>query len=304
MMEPFADFVRIARDAVEERLDALLSPPVGAPPRLVEALRYAVLGGGKRVRPLFALASAEASSPEPLARDGATWRAVLTAACAVELIHTFSLIHADLPALDDDALRRGRATLHVKFDEATAVLAGDALLNLAYETLAHELDGGHPDLGGRAIAALSRAVGLRGMIAGQVLDLEHEGRPPDAETLRRIHALKTGALITASCEIGGLAAGASPEAIATLRAYGREAGLAFQIVDDILDVEGTASAIGKSPGKDASSLKATYPALWGVEESRRRAAECVARAREACARLGPRAAHLASLADACLSRSR
>lgn len=302
-MEPFDDFVRLAREAVEERLDTCLKGPEAAPPRIVEALRYAVLGGGKRVRPLLLLASAEASSPAPLPRDADTWQAALTAACAIELIHTFSLIHDDLPALDNDALRRGRPTLHVKFDEATAVLAGDALLNLAYETLAAAPGGPDPRCLG-AIATISRAVGLRGMIAGQVLDLENEGRAPEAASLERIHALKTGALITAACEVGGVVAGAGERACATLRAYGREVGLAFQIIDDVLDVEGTASALGKSPGKDANDRKATYPALWGCEESRRRAAACVARAREACAEFGARGDHLASLAEACLARTR
>lgn len=303
MMDSLEAFSGRVRAAVEHRLSELLAPADGAPPRLVEAMRYATLGNGKRMRPLLVIASGEAVLDVTPAPDALVSRDLLTAACAVEMIHTFSLIHDDLPALDDDSLRRGRPTLHVKFDEATAVLAGDALLNQAYEVLASGL-AGSPAAALGTIAAVGTAVGLRGMISGQVLDLEHEAIVADGATLKRIHGLKTGALIAACCDVGALVAGASPEARARLRTFGAEIGLAFQIVDDILDVEGSAKELGKSPGKDASHNKATYPALFGIPESRRQAAEHLESARQAIAPLGARGAHLLALAETIVSRSR
>jgi len=292
------EFVARVRADVERRLGELIEPPQGlrTSGRIQEAVHYALLGGGKRFRPLLVIASGEGClqgrpSPEVAGR-------LLTAACALEMIHTFSLVHDDLPALDNDALRRGRATLHVKFDEATAILAGDAILNLAYQTLAlgHE----DPEAGLMAISIVAGAVGLRGMIAGQALDLEAEGVQVDAETLHRIHALKTGALITACCEIGGVLAGGSPAQIGSLVQYGRHLGLAFQITDDILDVEGSAGELGKSPGKDAGAGKATFPAMLGIEESRRRAARCV---EDACAAVaGLESSRLVELARSVLTR--
>jgi geranylgeranyl diphosphate synthase, type II len=294
-----AAFAAEARPRVESRLAALAADTPGAPPRLLEAVRYALLGGGKRLRPLLVLASGEAVARAlPLA--GAISERLLTAACAMEMIHTFSLIHDDLPALDNDDLRRGRPSLHVRFDEATAILAGDALLNLAYETLS-ALDA-PATLRARAVAAVSSAVGLRGMIAGQVLDLACEGQPVDSDTLHRLHALKTGALFTASCELGGILAGASPGRLERLRRFGRGFGLAFQIVDDVLDVEGSAQELGKSPGKDAQAGKATFPSMWGVEESRRRAAALVEEACLALRPFGSRAEALSGLARAMLAR--
>ncbi|HEY3174685.1 MAG TPA: farnesyl diphosphate synthase [Candidatus Polarisedimenticolia bacterium] len=303
--EPLETFVARARADVEEQLRLLLEPRRGAaapPPRMLEALRYAVLGGGKRFRPILVIASGDACRQAPAGAGDEVTRRLLTAAAAIEMIHTFSLIHDDLPPLDDDDLRRGRATLHVRFDEATAVLAGDALLNLAYEALSRDVDAAAARL--RAIGTVSRAVGLEGMISGQVLDLEGEGAPVDPERLRRTHALKTGALITACCEVGGILAGAPDRAQEGLREYGTHLGLAFQIVDDILDVEGSPEDLGKSPGKDARAMKATYPALFGVEESRRRAAVSVERA---CAAArdplaGLRSVHLTALARGVLTR--
>ncbi|MFQ5701407.1 MAG: polyprenyl synthetase family protein [Acidobacteriota bacterium] len=303
-MEGFDQFVRRARHDVQERLSDLLEAPASSPPHLVEAMRYAVLGPGKRIRPLLVIAAGEASSSEPRGAGGATAPPLITAACALEMVHTFSLIHDDLPALDNDDLRRGRPTLHVRFGEAMAVLAGDALLNLAYHVLSHHLNGPSQDARARAIAAVCRAVGLEGMIAGQVLDLEYEGRPVDSETLHRIHSLKTGALIRACCQLGAIVVGASGEMEEHLAEYGRHLGLAFQIVDDILDVEGSSEALGKSPGKDARAKKATFPAMWGIEGSRRRARAAVASACEAIAPLGPRAAHLSGIARAVLSRKK
>jgi geranylgeranyl pyrophosphate synthase len=303
MMQSLDAFSARVRASVERRLSELLAPADGAPARLVEAMRYAALGGGKRMRPLLVVASGEAVLSDDPPAESPVARDLLTAACAVEMIHTFSLIHDDLPALDDDSLRRGRPTLHVRFDEATAVLAGDALLNQAYEVLAAELTG-PPAAALGTIAALGTAVGLRGMISGQVLDLEHETSPASGETLERIHGLKTGALIAACCDVGGQIAGAGASERARLRSFGTEIGLAFQIVDDILDVEGSAAELGKSPGKDASRNKATYPALFGIPGSRARAEAHLARAREAIAPLGRRGAHLEALAGAIVSRSR
>ncbi|MGH9868372.1 MAG: polyprenyl synthetase family protein [Candidatus Polarisedimenticolia bacterium] len=284
------------RAEVERRLDGLL--PAGesagdgeAPARLVEAMRYALLGGGKRLRPLLVIASGEAAARSRPPSSSVAAR-LCTAACAVEMIHTFSLIHDDLPALDDDDLRRGRPSLHVQFDEATAILAGDALLNLAYETLSEMA--APAAVRQRAVATLARGVGLRGMIAGQVIDLQMEGRAVDGDTLHRLHRLKTGALFTASCELGGIVAGAAPASLARLRRFGEAFGLAFQVVDDVLDVEGSAAELGKSPGKDARAGKATFPALWGVAESRRRAAALVD---EACAALRPFGARAGALLD-------
>ena len=265
------------REAVNRRLDASLSYAPDTPPLILDAVRYAVLGEGKRLRPILLLASGEAA--------GGRLDELLPSACAIEMIHAFSLVHDDLPALDDDDLRRGRPTLHVKFDEATAILAGDALLNLAFETLARSPEGdAFASRKIESIRIVSQAVGLKGMIAGQVLDLEFEGKPAAAEDLERIHRLKTGCLITAACVAGGVLAGAEESARRSLERYGRALGLAFQITDDILDVEGTAGEIGKSPGKDAKQAKATFPSVWGLEASRRMAAE---RVREAIAAVEP-----------------
>src|SRR5262245_17216460 len=295
-LDPFIERVRAD---VESRLSDLLRPIEAAPPKIVEALRYAVLGGGKRLRPVLVVASGEASaSTEPPGE--AISRRLVDAACAVELVHAFSLVHDDLPALDDDHLRRGRPTLHVRFDEATAVLAGDALLNLAFDALSRDVR--RPDLALRAIAALSHAVGLAGMISGQVLDLEAEASSADADRLHRIHSLKTGALIAASCELGGILAEAPEPAIGRLGEFGRHLGLAFQIVDDILDVEGCASELGKSPGKDARAGKATFPALWGLQRSRQKAAESVEQACAALEPMGRRASPLEAIARGVLTR--
>jgi len=296
---PSRSLIERVRAEVDARLPVLLAEP-GAPDRIVSAVRYAMLGGGKKFRPVLAVGSGEATAPAPPPPGGPTAPDLLDAACAIEMVHTFSLIHDDLPALDDDDLRRGRPTLHRQFDEATAVLAGDALLNLAYEVIAGCGAGAAARL--KSITALSRAVGLGGMISGQVMDLEGEGRSIDAQTLRRTHQLKTGALITASCEIGGIIAGASDDALSRLGEYGAHLGLAFQIVDDILDVEGSVEDLGKSPGKDAAADKATFPALWGLDESRRRAARSVEEACAALEPLGDRAAALVALARSVLTR--
>ena len=285
------------REAIDERLRQLASVEHSAPPSILEAVAYALLGEGKRLRPILLIASGEAA--------GGRRADLLPAACAVEMIHAFSLIHDDLPALDNDDLRRGRPTVHVKFGEATAILAGDALLNMAFATLAAGPVG--EELASRRLAVIeviSGAVGLGGMIAGQVLDLEFEGKPAAAEDLERIHRLKTGALITAACRCGGILAGAGERELGLLEAYGAALGLAFQITDDILDVEGTAREIGKSPGKDARAAKTTFPKLWGLEASRRMAARKIEEAVEAVAPLGERTALLVELARSVATRTR
>jgi geranylgeranyl pyrophosphate synthase len=283
------------RESIDRALDESLRGDAATPPLILEAVRYAVLGPGKRLRPILLLASGEAA--------GGRREDLLPAACAVEMIHAFSLVHDDLPALDDDDLRRGRPTLHVKFDEATAILAGDALLSLAFEILASGPEApGRAALRLRAIAAIARAVGLGGMIGGQVLDLEFEGVAATRQDLERIHRMKTGCLITASCVAGGILGGADRPALDALERYGLALGLAFQITDDILDVEGSAAEIGKSPGKDAATSKATFPSLHGLEASRRMAAEQIAEAVAAVAIFDDRGDLLAGIARSIASR--
>jgi geranylgeranyl pyrophosphate synthase len=273
------------RARVEARLDTLLQ---GGPERLLAAMRYAALGGGKRLRPALVLWSYDLfceREDEP----------VLDLACAFELVHTYSLVHDDLPCMDDDSLRRGRPTCHVQFDEATAVLAGDALLNLAYEVILsapwREAKRGLDC--GRTLAA---AAGHRELVGGQMLDLEGQGKPPRAELLEAIHAAKTAALLRAACVCGGIAAGANAAERAALADVGSHLGLAFQIVDDVLDVVGAMATLGKTAGKDAAAGKITYPALYGVEASRAAAARHIEAAR-ALLRQWPRSARLQALAS-------
>ncbi len=254
-------FLAEARTLVEAHLARVL-PRVGhGPPRLAEALRYSVEAGGKRLRPALALAAARALG----GRDAD----VLPFAGALELVHTYSLIHDDLPAMDDDALRRGKPTSHVVFGEALAILAGDGLHSLAFETLL----AGTPDAAlARDLALLlARAAGPAGMVGGQVEDLAAAGAPPEHGRLERIHAGKTAALLAAAAEGGARAAGAAGPAQAALRAYGTHLGLSFQIIDDVLDETGSVVVLGKTPGKDRAGSKMTYPALEGVAAARARA---------------------------------
>jgi geranylgeranyl pyrophosphate synthase len=273
----FAAFLAELRPGIERELDRRLPAADRSPRRLHEALRYAVLGGGKRFRPALVVAAGELY--------GAGRPTLLPGAAAVELIHTYSLIHDDLPALDDDDLRRGRATLHRRFDEATAILAGDALLTLGLTLLGAEPAALPGERRARAVALVGEAIGTGGMIGGQVEDLEAEARwPGDPEAaLERIHRGKTGALITVCLRLGGLYAGAGPAEDERLRALGERLGLIFQIGDDLLDVEGTAAGLGKTPGKDARAAKLTYPGLYGIEESRRRRSTLAAEARDLAA---------------------
>jgi geranylgeranyl diphosphate synthase type II len=256
------------RADVDAMLETILPRSEGPAARLAETMRYAVFSGGKRLRPVLALAACEAF--------GGRVEDVLAPAAALELIHTYSLIHDDLPAMDDDDLRRGRPTAHKAFGEAEAILAGDALLTLAFEVLATRPPG--EALAARradAVALIARRAGHRGMVGGQLADLEAERTPPAQAPLEWIHRHKTGALIAASVELGALHAGADPADRAAMARYGDAVGLAFQITDDVLDRTASASALGKTPGKDEKSGKATYPALLGLDASRREARRLV-----------------------------
>jgi len=256
-------------------------------------MRYASLGGGKRMRPLLVYACGLSC--------GASEHALDHAAAAVEFIHAYSLVHDDLPAMDDDSLRRGRPTVHIAFDEATAILAGDALQTLAFEALAQApLDAA---IRVELLATLARASGAAGMCGGQALDLAVTGGEQGLDQLKRMHALKTGALIRAAVRMGALCAGADAATLATLDAYASALGLAFQIRDDLLDVEGSAEAIGKTPGKDAEQGKPTYPALLGVEGARAALEEQGDAMRAALARLPQPAPELEALAELTLRRS-
>jgi geranylgeranyl diphosphate synthase type II len=287
---PLEDWLRARREAVDTALDRFLPDAHRAPAVVADAMRYSVFAGGKRLRPMLVLAAAEAVGSRAGLAEHVVLDLALPAACAIELIHTYSLVHDDLPAMDNDTLRRGRPTAHVVYGEGTAILSGDALLTEAFLLLAREprhAAGSLPlpdtELALRklrAIDAIAEAAGADGMVGGQALDLDaaQPGRTLDERALAEMHARKTGALLRASAVAGGIMARAAPEVLAAVREYGTHVGLAFQIVDDILDVEGASAVLGKTAGKDAAAGKPTYPALYGVAESRRRAGECVTRA--------------------------
>lgn len=228
--------------------------------RLFEAMRYAALGGGKRLRPFLVLQGAGLFS--------VSRKSALRAAAAIELVHCYSLVHDDLPAMDDDDLRRGKPTVHKAFDEATAILAGDALLTLAFEVLAHPDTHSNSDVRCRLVAALARAAGAHGMVAGQMIDLSADGREIDIGEITRLQRLKTGALIGFACEAGAILGQAAEGQHEALRGYAHDLGLAFQIADDLLDVEGTAEEVGKAVGKDADQGKATFVSILGPERAR------------------------------------
>ncbi|GAA0258744.1 polyprenyl synthetase family protein [Rhodanobacter caeni] len=273
----------------EQALDHRLPAADQSPADLHRAMRYAVLGGGKRLRPLLVYAAAQA-----LGVDGPQLDA---AACAVELIHAYSLVHDDLPAMDDDALRRGRPTCHVVFGEAMAILAGDALQALAFEILADDTARQtRPETGMAMLRALGRACGAEGMAGGQALDLAAVGQPLTLAQLEHMHACKTGALIRASVQLGALAAGGDADVLLALDEYASAVGLAFQVRDDILDVEGESSVIGKTAGKDAAAGKPTFPSIIGLDASRARLAELTDTALAAIAPLGTRGTLLQELA--------
>jgi geranylgeranyl diphosphate synthase, type II len=302
------------RRAVDAALEQVLPAPPAAPASVCEAMRYSVMAGGKRLRPLLVLAAAEAVSERHGAGASAAAIVALPAACAVELIHTYSLVHDDLPAMDNDTLRRGRPTAHVVFGEGMAILSGDGLLTEAFALLAREPTGG-PDGSAapidlarrrlRALGAIADAAGPVGMVGGQALDLQATGlhaAPLDPEALKNMHSRKTGALIRGCALAGAILAGASPSEESAIDAYGQALGLAFQIVDDILDVEGASAELGKTAGKDAAAGKPTYPALFGLAESRRLAADCADRARAALATVELRG-QLPAIADWVIGRS-
>jgi farnesyl diphosphate synthase len=266
---------RVAADveeALEEALQLAADPP--PPRRLVSAMRHAVLGGGKRLRPFLAIETSRMLGGDPVAAE--------RAGVAIELLHAYSLVHDDLPAMDDDDLRRGKPTIHRAFDEATAILAGDALQTLAFETLADPATHQDPAIRASLVLTLAKAAGMTGMAGGQMLDLEAEGRygagAGDATAVRRLQAMKTGALLAASVELGAVTAGADPAMRASLHAYGRSLGAAFQIADDLLDVSASARDVGKATGKDAARGKATLVAMLGPDAAR---AECELLVREA-----------------------
>ena len=283
------ELLRLRQQAVDARLEQLLPPPSQRPESLHRAMRHSVFAGGKRIRPILCLEAAAAVRPEEAEQ-------ALDVGCALEMIHTYSLIHDDLPALDNDDFRRGQPTCHKAFGEATAILAGDALLTLAFEVLSRS---GPPAAERRAaiLADVSQAAGtLNGMIGGQMVDLESERRPVDAATVEYIHRSKTGAMIRAAVRGGALAAGAPDDQLAALSEYGAQLGLAFQIVDDILDVESSSQKLGKTAGKDAAQQKATYPAVHGLARSRELAVTTIQKAVAALEALGPRGRWLREIA--------
>jgi farnesyl diphosphate synthase len=274
----------------------------GAPTGLVDTMRYAVLDGGKRLRPLLALGAYEAVNPESGAQQPSA--AALRAACAVELIHAYSLVHDDMPCMDNDVLRRGKPTVHVQFGEAAALLAGDALQALAFELLTPD-DGSVPlAVQGRLCAVLARAAGSTGMAGGQAIDLASVGQSLDEQSLRHMHQLKTGALLKASVMLGAACGQASETAQRALADYGRAVGLAFQVMDDVLDVTADSATLGKTAGKDADHDKPTYVSLMGLDRSRRYAQDLLEEAHTALAASGlANTAALAALADRVLHRN-
>ena len=249
-----------SRRLVEAALESLLPPAIQSPEKVHQAIRWSVFAGGKRFRPALLLAAGQTF--------GARADQLLKTACALEMIHTYSLIHDDLPSMDDDDLRRGRPTCHVRYDEATAILAGDALQTLAFGTIAGD-EGLEATTKVRLISEVSRAAGTPyGMVAGQALDIAAEAREVTSNELEEIHRLKTGALITCAVRCGAIIAGASESELDAITSYAKNLGLLFQITDDLLDVTATEKELGKTPGKDARSEKATYPALYGLGEAR------------------------------------
>jgi geranylgeranyl diphosphate synthase type II len=276
------------RIAVDASLDRLLPATSAPPPTIHESMRYSVFAGGKRIRPILCLESARIFNSDVSAAH--------YPACAIEFIHTYSLIHDDLPALDNDDLRRGKPTNHKKFGEAIAILAGDALLTLAFETISAAPV--HAERRVAMLAEISQAAGtINGMVGGQVADLEAERKPATAQTLEYIHLSKTAALIRASVASGAICAGAAKDDIVRLRSFGESIGLLFQVMDDILDVEESSAALGKTAGKDIAQQKATYPALYGLERSHQIANDLSARAIAQLAPYSDRAAHLRQIAE-------
>ncbi|MBS7545421.1 polyprenyl synthetase family protein [Ancylobacter oerskovii] len=286
--ETLADALARCAGAVAAELERVIARAQPVSDRLARAMRHAALAGGKRLRPFLVIESA--------ALFGVPMPRALPAATALECVHCYSLVHDDLPAMDDDDLRRGQPTVHRAYDEATAILAGDGLLTLAFELLAEPAAAPDPAVRIALVAALARAAGGEGMIGGQMLDLAAEGRfadagrpAPDLASVARLQELKTGALLRYACEAGGLLGGASPSEIANLQAYSRAVGRAFQIADDLLDVEGDAATVGKAVGKDSAAGKATFVELLGVDGARAELGRLVENAHAALSGFGTRA---------------
>jgi geranylgeranyl diphosphate synthase type II len=278
---------------VDRALDRFLPKATVAPATIHRAMRYSLFAGGKRLRPILCLAAAEAC--------GGKTSAALPAACAVECIHTYSLSHDDLPSMDNDDLRRGRPTCHKVFGDGIAILAGDALLTIAFEIASHARPVSRYDLRD-LFREITEAAGSRKLIAGQVADLEAEGRRLTRAQVRCIHENKTAALLTTSVRLGAMAANATTKQLASITAFGRALGLAFQVIDDILDVTQTSEKLGKSAGKDLAAQKATYPAVIGLEKSRAEARRLTHQAHSALESLGKNARVLRGLADYLLAR--
>jgi len=286
-------FFESDRAGIEEALDRLLPKEEAHPASIHKAMRYSVFAGGKRIRPILCLEAAAMFSENPVA--------AVSTGCALEFIHTYSLIHDDLPALDNDDFRRGKPTCHKVFGEAIAILAGDALLTLAFQTLVFVPV--EPQRRLNILATIAQAAGTdRGMIGGQVADLEAEKKTPDVGTLEYIHRSKTAALIRASIVAGGIAGGATNEDVERLKCFGENIGWAFQVVDDILDVEESSAVLGKTAGKDQAQQKATYPALYGILQSRDIAADLAAKALSELDYYGERASRLRELAQFLVAR--
>jgi geranylgeranyl diphosphate synthase, type II len=315
--QSFSELSKLLGPRVDAALDARTRLDEGCPSRLREAMRYSLLAPGKRLRPLLVLLAARAC--------GGQVEAAMPAACAVEMVHAYSLVHDDLPAMDDDDLRRGRPTCHKAFDEATAILAGDALLTLAFEVLAAEIK--PPAVAAACCAALARAAGPCGMVGGQMDDVATEGGrgkgeggkrqttvqsadselplpPSPLHLLESIHRRKTGAMIRVSLQMGAIVAGATPQQLASLDAYGQRLGLAFQITDDLLDVQSSETATGKRVGKDARQGKLTFPGLLGLDQSTQHSQQLVLEASEALKPFGADADGLQAVALFVLERNR
>ena len=282
------------RDRVDSALRAYCDLGDGCPENLREAIRYSLLAPGKRLRPTLVLLAAEAC--------GGSIEAALPAACAVEMIHAYSLVHDDLPAMDDDDLRRGQPTCHKRFGEAMAILAGDALLTMAFEVLAGQIE--PPEVAAACCAALAEAAGPCGMVGGQADDMDGPGTDGGIDRLVSIHSRKTGALIQVSLKLGALVAGADAGQLAAVEEYGQRLGLAFQITDDLLDVRSDQATTGKRVAKDADRGKLTFPGLLGVQQSGRRAEQLITEACDALVPLGARADGLEALARYVLERNR
>lgn len=296
-------YLKTRKDQVDQFLDHLLSPTESCPKTLHQAMRYSLFPGGKRLRPILVIAAFEACG-------GRRSKWLLPVAGALELIHTYSLIHDDLPAMDNDDLRRGRPTHHKVFGEAMAILAGDALLTLAFQLMTPARPGRQPTIRPinvrllQIIHEISRASGCAGMVGGQAADILSTGQPADASTLEYIHRHKTAALIRASVRSGAILAGASPRQLRAMTCYGESIGLAFQIMDDILDVEGNREEMGKDTHGDQSKGKLTYPRLYGLDRSKDKARSLIDQAIRDLAPLGAKAMPLIQLAEYCTERKK